>query len=84
MTSQLMQSAAYPCREQDARSVLEPEAVSVPETCRITGLGRSTIYQMIGDGRLPSIKVGKRRLVRTSTARRLIADREMVGINCGA
>jgi excisionase family DNA binding protein len=75
MKSQLLNGSAV---------VVEPEAVSIPETCRITGLGRSTIYQMISDGTLPSIKIGKRRLVRTSTARRLIADREMVGIDSGA
>jgi len=72
MKSQLLNGTAV---------LVEPEAVSIPETCRITGLGRSKIYEMIRDGRLPSIKIDKRRLVRTSTARRLIADREMVGVD---
>ena len=76
MKSQLLNGSAL--------LVVEPEAVSIPETCRITGLGRATIYQMISDGTLPSIKIGKRRLVRTSTARRLIADREMVGVDSAA
>jgi excisionase family DNA binding protein len=63
----------------EVRSV-EPEAISVDETCRITGLGRSKIYELISDGTLPSVKVGKRRLVRLSTARRLIAGLEQAGI----
>ena len=75
MKSQLLNGSA---------ALVEPEAVSIMQTCRITGLGRSTIYQMISDGMLPSIKIGKRRLVRASTARRLIADREKVGINSAA
>ena len=58
----------------------EPEAISVDETCRVTGLGRSKIYELLADGTLSSVKVGKRRLVRLATARRLIAGLERAGI----
>ena len=43
-----------------------PEAVSIEEAARIAGLGRSTIYEhLLGarEPRLPSFKVGKRRLI---------------------
>jgi excisionase family DNA binding protein len=59
--------------------LIEPEAISVEETCRITGLGRSKIYELLGDGTLPSVKVGKRRLVRLAAARRLITGLEQAG-----
>jgi excisionase family DNA binding protein len=62
---------------------VEPEAISVDETCRVTGLGRSKIYELIADGTLPSVKVGKRRLVRLATARQLIAGLEHAGIGGG-
>jgi len=36
---------------------------SVNETIALLGLGRTTIYDLIGDGTLKTVKVGKRRLV---------------------
>ena len=37
--------------------------LTVLETCRITSLGRSSIYGLLLSGALPSIKVGRRRLI---------------------
>ena len=37
--------------------------VSVDETRAITGLGRTTIYELLNSGVLKSVKIGKRRLV---------------------
>ena len=42
---------------------LEPRFVGVPQVQRALGLSRSTIYEMIQDGRLASVHVGPRRLV---------------------
>ena len=47
------------------------EYVSVPEAMRLTGLGRTTIYDLIGHKTLDSRKVGKRRLVVRSSIGRL-------------
>jgi predicted DNA-binding transcriptional regulator AlpA len=47
------------------------EYVSVPETMRLTGLGRTTIYYLIGQETIESRKVGKRRLVVRSSIGRL-------------
>ncbi len=47
------------------------EYVSVPEAMRLTGLGRTTIYDLIGQKTLDSRKVGKRRLVVRSSIGRL-------------
>lgn len=35
----------------------------IPDVMAETGLGRSTIYELIADGRLESVKVGRSRLV---------------------
>jgi excisionase family DNA binding protein len=40
-----------------------PVALSIDETIRATGLGRSTIYQEMAAGRLKSFKIGRRRFV---------------------
>lgn len=39
------------------------EAVSIVEATRLTGLSRSTIYELLREGRLKSIKIGRRRLI---------------------
>jgi excisionase family DNA binding protein len=37
--------------------------VGVGEAVRLTGLGRSTLYQLMADGQIPYRTVGRRRLV---------------------
>jgi excisionase family DNA binding protein len=48
------------------------------ETADINTTGRSMVYELIGNGTLPSLQIGKRRLVRRSAIRRLIAELECV------
>lgn len=50
---------------------MEPLAISINETAKVLGLGRTSIYSMIGDGRLETFKLGRRRLVKTASIRRL-------------
>lgn len=54
------------------QSQTEPLAVRIPEACRLTGIGRSKLYQMIGDGYIKTVKVGAITLVPMRTLRRLI------------
>lgn len=37
--------------------------LSIPDTCRVISLGRSTVYELINNGDLKTVKVGSRRLV---------------------
>ncbi len=39
-------------------------AVAPAEAARLAGVGRSTLYLALKSGALPSIKLGKRRLIR--------------------
>jgi excisionase family DNA binding protein len=52
---------------------MEPLAYSINETARALSLGRTSIYAMIADGRLEAVKLGRRRLVKAESVRRLIA-----------
>lgn len=36
---------------------------SIPRFCEATGLGRSTIYKLISEDRLRTVKIGARRLI---------------------
>ncbi len=34
-----------------------------PDTAQALGVGRSTVFRLIADGELPSVRIGRRRLV---------------------
>lgn len=47
--------------------------LSIAETTRLLGIGRSTLYSLIKDGRLPVRKLGKRTLVMREDLDRFLA-----------
>jgi hypothetical protein len=49
-------------------------ACTIKEAMGATGLGHTKIYELIGDGRLDTIKVDSRRLVRVSSLLRLLSE----------
>lgn len=49
-------------------------AVSISDAAKALGLGRTSIYAMIADGRLEALKLGRRRLVKMESILRLIGD----------
>ena len=51
---------------------MEPLAVSINDTAKALSLGRTSIYALIGDGRLVAFKLGRRTLVKADSIRRLI------------
>ena len=51
---------------------MDPLAISVNDAAKTLGLGRTSIYAMIGDGRLETFKLGRRTLVKTASVRRLV------------
>jgi excisionase family DNA binding protein len=57
-----MNKSAYP----------EPIAYSVAEACRVTSLGRTRLYSLIGEGKLSVRKVGKRTLIPAASLHALI------------
>lgn len=57
-------------------SILDRELVNIPEAARLACISRSKLYEFIGAGELPTVKIGKRRLVRVETLRAWIASKE--------
>jgi excisionase family DNA binding protein len=55
---------------------MEVLAVSINDAAKVVGLGRTSIYAMIADGQLDAFKLGRRRLVRVDSIRRLVAASE--------
>lgn len=42
---------------------IPPRALSIPQAARTCNLSRATLYRLIADGRLATLKIGARRLV---------------------
>jgi excisionase family DNA binding protein len=54
--------------------MVEEGAVDVAGACAFTGLGRTFLYGLMDSGRLPFVKLGKRRLIPRAELRRLLAE----------
>jgi excisionase family DNA binding protein len=50
---------------------LKPLTVTVKTARQITGLGNTTIYELIGDGTIESLKIGNKRLILFASLERL-------------
>lgn len=58
-------------------SPIEPISVRVPDASRMTGLGRSTIYELIASGDIEAAKVGRATVIMVESIRRfLVANRK--------
>ncbi|HTW51431.1 MAG TPA: hypothetical protein VME45_06005 [Stellaceae bacterium] len=51
----------------------------IGEFCRISGFGRSRVYELIDAGDLESVLIGKRRLIIIDSYRQLIERRKVEG-----
>jgi excisionase family DNA binding protein len=51
---------------------VEPLSVDIPGACRLTGLGRSKIYELLGNGEIRSLKVGRRRIITLAAIRNFL------------
>lgn len=63
-----------PANAAGGRDQLGRLAYSVAEAAKLTGLGKTTLYALIGNGTLPSRKIGKRRLIASTDIATLIGD----------
>ena len=54
---------AMPCHQGRRLPFAQRLTCTVAEACEVTGLGRTKIYELIGDGRVTTTTVGRRRLV---------------------
>lgn len=51
---------------------MEAIATSIKDTAKALGLGRTSIYVLIREGRLETVKLGRRTLVKVDSIRRLL------------
>lgn len=53
-----------------------PFTTSVSETAKALGLGRTKIYELIAEGRLETVRIGRRRLIKVESIRLLLDGRQ--------
>jgi excisionase family DNA binding protein len=53
---------------------MEPITTTIEGTKQATGLGVTKIYELIGEGKLETVKVGRRTLVKTKSIRALLGE----------
>lgn len=58
----------------------KPIAISVDDAAAMAGVGRTTLYAALSDGSLPSLRIGRRRLIRVEALKAWIAAHEQGGI----
>lgn len=50
---------------------MEAILISIPDAAKALGLGRSKFYELISEGRVETVRIGRRRLVRVESVRAL-------------
>jgi excisionase family DNA binding protein len=58
---------------------MEPFTVSISEGCHLLGIGRTKFYELINQGHVSPIKVGRRTLVPLDSLRKFLDVRRMPG-----
>ena len=56
---------------------LEVLAISINDTAKALGIGRSSVYALLKSGKLDAIKIGRRTLLTTESIKRLAQSRDM-------
>jgi excisionase family DNA binding protein len=56
---------------------MELLAISINDTAKALGIGRSSVYTLLKSGRLDAIKIGRRTLLTTESIKRLAQTRHI-------
>jgi excisionase family DNA binding protein len=53
---------------------VEPISVRISTAVRLTGIGRSTLYELIASGQIETVKIGRSTFIPYGCLKRLIGD----------
>ena len=57
-------------------TVAERGALSIDEAARYMGISPAKLWELVGSGEIPSVKIGRRRLILTDRLRQVLAELE--------
>jgi excisionase family DNA binding protein len=60
----------------DKEATLDPIAVTVPTALKLSGLGRTKLYELIAMKQIRSVRVGARRLIDFASLKAFLTSRE--------
>ncbi|WP_341786591.1 helix-turn-helix domain-containing protein [Sphingopyxis panaciterrae] len=63
------------CRRATREASLTQYTTSISQAAKALSLGRTSIYALINEGRLDTIKIGRRRLIKVESIRDLLEAR---------
>lgn len=53
---------------------MRPHSMTIAETCKWSGIGRTKLYELLSDGKIEARKLGTRTLVLTESVERFLAS----------
>lgn len=53
---------------------MPPYSMTIAETVRWSGIGRTKLYELLGDGKIKAVKLGTRTLVLTQSVEQFLAS----------
>lgn len=53
---------------------MDAKLISIDAAAKTLSIGRSKVYQLIGDGTLATVNIGRRRLVKVASLANVIGD----------
>lgn len=56
------------------QTAIEPLTVRFSRATELTGLSRARLYQLAGENRIETVKIGGARLIKMSSLRRLVGE----------
>lgn len=56
----------------DNSTAFQPLTYSIATACQMLGIGRTRVYELINEGHVETVRIGRRRLVKAASLRKLI------------
>ncbi|WP_375397205.1 helix-turn-helix domain-containing protein [uncultured Sphingomonas sp.] len=54
----------------------QPLTLRINDAARALGIGRTHLYRLIGDGKIETVQLGRRRLVKLASLKKLVEEGE--------
>ena len=53
---------------------MTPITISIAEACRLAGIGKTSLYELLNAGKIEAVRVGRRRLIKFASLEALLGE----------